>query len=538
MSQEIDKSADDSKIETPKARRSAREPGVSRFDDFSFSRRFDAFNRLAQIVLALTLFLSLNYLAATHFDRFDLTQDNRYSLTPQTRAHIQQLKDEVIIYGLIPKDDVRLEQAYDDVEDLLREYAFASRAEGEQTIRYQLLDYYQQYAQVQTLFRQYGIDPPERLDSIQARPAALVVGKFGHRLLLVGDMYNMVPDPASRELVMTAFRGEEAVTLSMIDVSGSKRFLIYFIQNHQESQLNGTSTEGLSVLRSYLEKGFYDVRPLDLLTAPAIPTDADMVVLPGPRSNLRDYEVQKLRRYLNEENGRLMVFLGPWRNVETERADGPLRELLREWGVQVDNMLVFDFEENAIFNDQEFLVADFSPHPSTQFLNEHRLRVHSGFYRPVRKVEGQAMDSRVTVTTLMRSSRNAYAELSYRRESPDLRINYDEGVDLPGPVSLAALSERNAGTLKIPGGRLMVFGAPGLIENRYFNINAGNQILVSKSFAWMLDREEALNLEPREPLRFNLSVTDDEWSTLGMRMLALPAAGALLGLFVFALRRR
>ncbi len=513
-------------------------PAPSRFDDFGFSRRFDGFNRLAQIFLTLTLFLSLNYLAAIHFERIDLTSDSRYSLTPETRGYLRELDETVMVYGLIPRNEVTFERGFADLEGLLREYTYASRIDGEAKVRYELVDYYTQHARVQDLFQQFGIDPPARLENFQALPAALVVGQHGHRLLLVGDMYNLVPNAETRKLEATSFRGEEALTLAMIDVSGSKRYRVYFINNHQESQLRSTATNGLSILHDYLEKGFYEVEELDLLTTPAIPSDADMVVLPGPRSNLREYEVQKLRRYLNQENGRLMVFMGPWRSLETERADGPLRELLREWGLQVDDMLVFDFEEDAIFEDRESIISEFAPHPATQFMAEHGLRTHSSFFRPVQRVSGQALDSRVSVTTLMRSSRNSYAELSYRQTSPDQRINFDEGVDLQGPVSLAALSERNAGTLRLPGGRLMVFGTPGLIENYFFRVNAGNQILVSKSFAWMLDREEALNLEPREPLRFSLSMTPDELQSAGVRMLALPAAGALFGLFVFMLRRR
>ncbi|MGF1447811.1 MAG: GldG family protein [Opitutales bacterium] len=512
-------------------------PTPSRFDDFGFSRRFDGFNRLAQILLALTLFISLNYLAATHFERFDLTSDSRYSLTPETRGYLRELQEPVTVYGLFSRNEVALERAYDEMEGLLREYAYVSRAEGGSQVRYELVDFYTEQARVRDLFQQHGIESLASAGNFQARPAALVVGPHGHRLLRVGDIYNMAPRPNSRELVPSSFKGEEAITLALIDVSGTKRYRVYFINNHQESQLRSTGATGLSVLRDYLERGFYEVEELDLLTTPAIPSDADMVILAGPQTNLREYEVQKLRRYLNQENGRLMVFMGPWRSLDTERADGPLRALMREWGLRVDDMVVADFEEAAVFNDRETVVSEFAPHPATQFMAEHSLRTHSGFFRPVRRVDGEAMDSRVTVTTLMRSSRNAYAELSYRQVSPRPE-NFDEGVDVRGPVSLAALSERNAGTLRIPGGRLMVFGNPGLIENFYFNVNAGNQILVNKSFAWMLDREEALNLEPREPAVFNLSVTPEEIHSVVLRMLALPATGALLGLGVFALRRR
>jgi hypothetical protein len=152
----------------------------------------------------------------------------------------------------------------------------------------------------------------------------------------------------------------------------------------------------------------------------------------------------------------------------------------------------------------------------------------------VRSVGAGEVDSRVTLTPLMRASEYSWGELSYREQ----KLGYDEGVDLPGPVTLAMLSERNAGTLNIPGGRLMVFGTPHILTNSHFPYNPGNQILVSRAFAWMLDRDEVLNLPPREPIQFSLSVTPEEINTLGLRMLGPPAALAVLGLLVFLVRRR
>ena len=66
-------------------------------DSFRAARWIRFTNLLLQAVLFLTLFAGLNYIALNHAWRFDLTQNRRHSLSPETRSYLEALKRDVKI---------------------------------------------------------------------------------------------------------------------------------------------------------------------------------------------------------------------------------------------------------------------------------------------------------------------------------------------------------------------------------------------------------------------------------------------------------
>ena len=83
-------------------------------------------NLVLQAALFLTLFGGLNFLALHYHWRFDLSQHRRYSLSPETVSYLQELKRPVrIVVTLTPdSDNADAVQAYQDVQNLLREYVY------------------------------------------------------------------------------------------------------------------------------------------------------------------------------------------------------------------------------------------------------------------------------------------------------------------------------------------------------------------------------------------------------------------------------
>ena len=81
---------------------------------------------------------------------------------------------------------------------------------------------------------------------------------------------------------------------------------------------------GLSQVENFLQERNFELANLDLSIDPNIPDDADLVVIPSPQAALLPEEVEKLRRYLGERNGRMLVLLNPG------RAHG-LDELFYDW---------------------------------------------------------------------------------------------------------------------------------------------------------------------------------------------------------------
>ena len=268
-----------------------------RSNDFLFARRFRALNRSAQILLSVALIFALNYLSALYFTRIDLTDSGRYSLAPESRAYIGELKEPVDIIITIPRDpDVpELVQIHHHLDKLLRAYTAASQIDGRTMIRVEYVDIYRQRARAQELANKYRLNQENLI---------LVARGDRSREIRQADLYE-VDDGEIK-----GFQGEKAITSAIIDVASDTTQKLYFLVGHGEMRLDDVDPlRGLSQLENFLRERNYALATLDLAIEPSVPEDADLIVVPSPQASLLPEEVEKLRRYMSGRNGRMIVLV-------------------------------------------------------------------------------------------------------------------------------------------------------------------------------------------------------------------------------------
>ena len=187
------------------------------FDSFRAARWARTLNLLLQAILFLTLFAGLNYLARNHAARFDLTQQRRYSLSPETRGYLRDLPRPVRIIVTLTEDseDANVRQAFKDMRGLLREYVYETENEENRRIVVEYLDVYQRRREADQL----GIDQPDCI--------VLICGDK-RRTVLLGEIYQVEKGEKK------AFRGEQAITSAILDVSSPEKKKIYFLSGHGE----------------------------------------------------------------------------------------------------------------------------------------------------------------------------------------------------------------------------------------------------------------------------------------------------------------
>jgi len=490
---------------------------MARSDDFRLVRHLRNGNRFLQIVLGVLLVIALNYLAARHFERWDLTKNLDYTLSLETEADLRALEEPVRIIIAMPQDQDETRSILADLRRLLREYEFSSRKHGEQKVFVEFIDPFQERFRAQEIAQKYGVEEDIAL---------LVISGDRHRLIDGTRLYetNAQGEP-------TAFRGEQLFTSAILDVARAKKQKIYFVTGHGEMPLQGVDPKrGLSQFFQFLRQRGFEAEVLDLTVAVEVPEDADAVFIMDPSGTLLNYEVEKLRTYMSDRRGRMAVYLEPGR-------EHGLDPLLFEWGILAQDMAVADAAPGAVTPEGKVLVRYFDgEHPVTELLAKTQLRVVGTLFRPVRPDPGAPLDERLETTPLMASSEQSWGEAAYRTN----RISYDADRDLAGPVPLATVAERRTGSrmdLNLPGGRLIAFGNGAIAANEHFS-QPGNRLLMANTVNWLLDRDELLNIPPRRIESMSLALTQDDLSMLAQRFLIVPGALALLGLFVYLLRRR
>ena len=493
-------------------------------DSFRTARWLRTLNLVLQALLFLSLFGGLNYLARNHPSRFDLTHHRRFSLSPETLSYIQHLERPVQIVATLGDDNDNPE-----VRGLLREYANATDANpaGKITVKY--LDVYQNRREAEAL----GLDQPD-----------VILLRCGDkpRIVTLTELYRYHRTKDGQP-ERSAFQGEQALTAALLDVSSPERKKIYFLAGHGELRPDETDgNRGLTVIRDQLRVRNFEVDGLDLSVARKIPADAALLVAVAPQSHFTPVEQELLRDYLRTNAGRLLLFLAPG-------FPHGLEDLLLDWGVLVDDDLVYDTGPANVSDAGDLVILAFDKtHPITQTLISYNFKLLLGRTRTVRPDPGRAIGNGLNTVTLAATSPTAWGEVSYRDLSQLPQFN--RGIDiapLPGMdpkdrLGVVVASERLAVRDNLPfsvrGGRLVVFGTGDLpVNNRI--VNAGNLNLFLNAVNWTVDRDTQLNIPARPIERFQLALSADVFLKLRYTLLfALPGLAALLGLAVYWARRR
>ncbi len=492
---------------------------MNRFDDFKVARKVKGLNLAAQIILGLTLFLALNFMAARHYVKYDLSENRKNSLSPESAAFVERLKDPVEIYVTLTKreNDEKSLETYKLAASLLRRYEYAASSNRDGKIKLVFVDPHFDSRLAETLTTRFGKDLDE----------GVIISCNGKtKKLTAPDLYATDADGNK------VFRGEQAVTSAIINVTSDAPKKVYFLKGHGEMSPTGTDqARGLSEFANYLTSQNYTVAQLDLTEAKQVPQDAGLIVIASAQAAFLPREIDALRKYLLNASGKMAIFLdmGPLHGLE---------EILFEWGILSDDMLVLDTGADFETADGDLIARHFpqTPHAIARYLLDAQLPVQFGSVRPVREDMGAPIDENLKLSPIILSSQTSWAEKSYKKGGV---MKYDQDYDLLGPIPLAMVASRSGGKdlgLTIPGGRLAVFGDDNFIANKWFG-RLGNSKLALNTVNWMFDENIMLGIPPRSIEKVSLTLSNSDISSLALKFTLLPLFVFLAGTIVYFVRR-
>jgi len=498
---------------------------------FRAARWLRTTNLILQAFLFITLFGGLNYLAVNFAWRYDLTHLRRHSLSAETKSYLKQLKQPVKIYVTIPKpkdsEDTPIAQAHRDVTELLREYVYATEGNPVGRVEFEYLDVYQRGREAKEL------DLPE--------PGPILV-KCGDKRRLIGpdELYHIEKNEKK------AFLGEQALTAAILDVSSPEKKKVYFLSGHGEMDPgNSTPDRGLSSLAAELRMRNFEIDRLDLTTRNRVPDDATLIISAGQQNRYSAAEEELLRQYLatstSDRPGRLLLFIPPALPVNAHQEASGLENLLYDWGILADDVIVRDIDPANINDTEDLILNAFDPkHPIAQQFISNQIKVRFGVSRSIRVNPSRTFDESLTVTRLIgTTSTSAWGERNYRT-----RFVYDRGIDMPNDLlGFGVASERVSAKDKnlpysVQAGRVVAYGCSDFIANTRLS-NEGNFTLVLASINWLVGRGAQLNVPARPIEKFQLNLNQQELLRLRYSLLfVLPSVAALLGVIVYWTRRR
>ncbi len=477
----------------------------------------------AGIALLLALFAGANYLGARHWFRGDWTKTHLFSLSQTTKRILGGLTRPVQVTVFMTRNS----RLYQPVSELLSRYRTASPK-----VEVEFLDPERNPMRAEALVKQFGIRQNTVVFRSGDRKKYVEEDKLADFDFSGAQTGQMGAAPQIR-----AFKGEEAFTSAILDVTEKNVSKIYFSSGHGEPGIDSQERgRGFAQAKQLLERENFGVATWDSLGKGSVPSDATVVVVAGPRAALLEPEAAALKTYA-QGGGRVLLMLDPVlpRPGAPESGLGA-GDFLAAYGLKLGADIVIDPANAVPMVGPETVIANsYGSHPIVRSLSEEGLPVvlplARSVSRPDKPPEG------LTETLLVQTSKDGWGETSLTR----LEAVQKDKDDTPGPVTIAVAveSEKKEKDPKAPAKpfRLVVIGNSRFATNGSI-ANAGNTNLFLNSVNWLAGQERLVGIAPKIPEQASLALTRAQVNRIGLfTILGLPAFAVALGVWVWYRRR-
>lgn len=472
----------------------------------------------AGIALAAALLAGVNYLGGRHWVRGDWTKAHVYSLSETSRKVVSSLGKSVRVTVFM----TRSSRLYQPVTELLNRYRRISPK-----IEVEYLDPERNPARAEALVKEFGI----RQNT--------VVFRSGERKKYVEEEKLADFDFAGAGMggppEIKAFKGEEAFTSAILDVTESRVTRVYFSAGHGEPPLDSQERgRGFAQAKQLLERANVAVSSWESLGKAGIPADASVVVVAGPKTAFLEPEASALEKYL-ASGGRVLAMLDPVLPAPgAPAADLGLGRLLAAYGARVNTDIVIDPANAVPLVGPETVIANrYGTHPIVRSLSAEGLPVVFPLARSVSKSEKPP--EKVSATMLVETTSEGWGETALSKLEEAVK---KDPQDNQGPVSIAlAIGPSDEKKASGKPARLVLIGNSRFATNGNLG-NAGNANLFVNAVQWLAGQEKLVGIAPKTLEQASLSLTRAQVNRIGLFViLGLPATAVVLGVWVWYRRR-
>jgi ABC-type uncharacterized transport system involved in gliding motility auxiliary subunit len=428
-------------------------------------------------LIVVGLFLLLNLLGTRYNQRLDLTENQVFTLAPQTLQLVNGLNQPVKVWIFEPTPNPQ-------DRELLESY------------RRQNPQFSYQY-----------VDP-------QAQPG--LVEKFG--VQQPGEVFLEKGDRRQRIVTLSEAERltEQRLTNSLVQITSDRPIKVYFLQGHGERSLQA-GQGSITQASDGLTQEAFTPEPLNLAQADKVPDDATVLVLAGPQRKLLEQEVTALRDFSKRKGG-LFVMVDP-------QTDPGLDEVLKDWGVTFGDRVIVDPEggQQAAIT----IVTDYGPHPITEKLGNG-----ISFYPLARPLILKTPAGVQGGPILLTSDR-----VQGQRIGADGQLTFDPAVDPQGVLTVGAALSRPA----TGGGesRLVAIGNSSFITDGAIEQQLNKTVFLN-SVAWLSQEEnrQSLAIRPKQPNNRRILFSPQQTLALVLGSLVfLPLIGVFMAIGVWWRRR-
>lgn len=396
------------------------------------------------IVLVVVLNLVVNKMDIT----VDLSSDQKYTLTEDTKKLVGGIKDKIKLYYMCQ--------------------------EGNQTVQIEkVLDQYNGLGTIEVIDKDPVVYPNFAKEFVEdteiSNNDVIVVNETNDKSKLVKSTEMLVEgmDYTTYQSTYT-LDVEGQITAAIQKVTTDSSVKLYYTSGHNETQMD-------SALTDIFNKSNIDYEELATASAEKVPEDCNILFINAPQYDFTEDEYQLISDYL-QNGGKAMFLL----NAVAANDMKNYYKLLSDYGVNVVDGYVSDAQGAMNANYPTMLV------PSTE---EHEITADVGqslVVLPVAKGMTTQSDVRstLTVTPILTTTESAYSKVDFTSQN----VEKEEG-DIDGPFGLGMVIE-DTYTENTQGSgnatEIVVYGSGNFLASDFIADNQyGNRSMLVNSISYL-----------------------------------------------------
>ena len=486
---------------TPEMRAEAKQARRASFRRTFTSRAFRSggYSVLAAVIviaIAVGVVLAVSALP-TKYTKYDLSSQQLYTLSEQTKGLVSSLDQDVNIYVLVVagNEDATLDSLLERYGDL-SDHIHISHVDPVKN---------------PTFATQYT-------DSLKYNNSVVVTCGDKSRFVDYTDIYeydySTYYTTYDSNDISKSFNGEGALTSAIDYVTSTDLPILYALTGHGEADLT-------SAFQSALKQDNVEQQSLTLLTAGSVPDDCDCLLINSPASDISSEEKDQILTYL-EAGGKLLLIT----NYTASGTEFPnLMALMEYYGCSLTDGIII--EQNADYYKYgycDLLLPDPGSHDITTPISS------AGMYVLVPDAQGitvqDGVRSTVTVTKLLTTSDSSFATTDMSN------LTYKDG-DVKGPFAVGVAIQEN-------DTQIVWYSSGNIFNDTIDNyVSGANKDLFLNSIGWMSAREETVSIHAKSMAASSLSMTTRQATLFGTLMvIVIPLAVVVCGAVVLIRRRR
>ncbi|MEM9193841.1 MAG: GldG family protein, partial [Myxococcota bacterium] len=455
------------------------------------------------IAFLVAIIVMVNYLSFRHYERWDWTEAQVYTLSERTLQELSSLDRDLEFYVFLSVS----EPNYAEVEELLERYRAASSR-----IDVTFVDPDRDPSQYQVLAERFGVRTGmTQSGESQADIAAVAVSQDARWTITRDDLlsldYGSFDDGAGPKVDVKA---EQALTGAIVQLTTGEPTRVCVSSGHGEWPLSSAAEGSLYTLKDELGRDNIEMETVELLVSAEVPERCTALFVVGPQRAFGPEESAAIDAHLRR-GGHLLLALDPILERLDVQPTG-LEGLLGEIGIRLGRSVVLEVDASRVLPPGDpsgpFVVATYGDHPTTRGLSLAGAPTLFARVQSVRAVDGAGG------TDLLLTSADSWAETDLRGLDPAVEPAAGPD-DEAGPVSIATAVEVGEEEARV----IVVGDADWLQSQPLQDPRFANLDLAIGWAGWLTQRDTLIAIQPKQIDAQPMMITEEDLGDLMLRLL-------------------